>query len=198
VDPFPQQPGVESLWETIVGILITVAAWAGPPLFIVAAVVSTIRGLKRRRRNRRRKRLTPANRYAGAWQELVDSVRDLAEVDTQLRTDEVTFGATRREHAVAFDATGILPAGAFTRLATRVDEIVYGVADPTAKDARTFWAEIDATRRQLIAGLSRRQRWRVALSVRSLRAADPTRSTRRSVAPNLPNPTTAFAGGRTP
>ncbi len=198
VDPFPQQPQPGNLWQTILAIAIVVASWLGPPLLIVLLIVGTIRTIKRRRRRGRRKRGLPATRFAGAWQELVDGVRDLAQVKPELRSDAITFGATRQEHAVVLDRAGVLPPGTFLALAIRVDEIVYGADEPSAKDARAFWTELDTVRAQLTAGLGRTQRWRVALSLRSLRTADPTRTPSRPAAPPRPAPTPfALAGGRT-
>jgi hypothetical protein len=202
VEPFVQEPDQLSLWERIWAVLLPVLVWTGPPVLLVSMIVGFILLAKARRRRRRRRTGLPANRYAGAWQELVDGVRDLAAARPALRTEAVTFGTTRRAHAAVLDATGVLPAGTFTTLATAIDEIVYGDAEPTAKDAALFWRSVAQTRRHLTKGLSRTQRLRVALSLRSLRVYDPTRTAvtvpsraaRSGAVPTRPTPAIATGG----
>jgi hypothetical protein len=189
VEPFAQTSDGPSIWERIWAWLRPVLTWAGPPLLLAGLVVGLILGAKAGRRHRRRHHAVPANRYAGAWQELVDQVRDLAEVRPALRTGAATSGVTRRERAAALDPIGVLPGGTFAGLAAIVDGIVYGDAEPGVAEAEAFWQAVEQSRAELTGGLSRLQRVRVALSLRSLRLHDPLRAPR-----YFPGPAIATGG----
>ncbi|GAA2394869.1 cysteine protease [Catellatospora methionotrophica] len=195
VDPFPQAPREETILGRILEILLLVAPWAGPPLLLAGGLIAAIRGVKARRRRRRRLHGLPANRYAGAWQELLDRVRDLGEVNTALRAATAATAATRSEQAAALDASGLLGGVGFRELAARIDEIVYGSAEPTEQEAHAFWADTDEIMRGLMAGLGRTRRWRVALSLRSLRATDRAAARARSRRRTRTVPVAAPAGG---
>jgi hypothetical protein len=181
-EPIIQRDLDVSIWERIWAWLRPVLTWAGPPLLLIAVAVGAILGTKAHRRRRRRATRLPANRYAGAWQELVDRVRDLGEVRRPLREPAMVHAPTRRAHAAALDEAGLLPAGTFTQLAITVDEVVYGDAEPSAQDAAAFWSRVEHVRGELTKGLGVLARLRVALSLRSLRAADQVVALRRRAA----------------
>jgi hypothetical protein len=171
--------------DTLTPLLVQIAQIAGLSLAILAALLApflTVLALKRRRRNRRRNRGAPRARAAGGWAELIDAVRD---ADLPLPAS-----ATRRETAEALahddadtaddpeftDTVGApvpasrrgTPSGAVA-LALRVDEAVYGPAEPGEAELAALWGASDTERRRLLdrGGWIARQRAR--LSTRSLR-----------------------------
>src|SRR5690606_10200664 len=101
VEPFSPPDDPRSILERIWAWLRPVLVVAGPPLVLIGLVVGWILGSKARRRRRRRAAPLPANRYAGAWDELADRVHDLGEVRPALRG--LPLAATRREHAATLD-----------------------------------------------------------------------------------------------
>lgn len=101
-------------------------------------------------------------RILGGWRELTDAAIDHGVA--------LPAGGTRRELA---DAIGRPQAGVLARVADRVD---YAPEQPEPGEADRVWTAVDAVRAALADGRSRRDRWRAALSVRSLRRY-PGRST---------------------
>jgi hypothetical protein len=170
--PFVPTVADDTLWGLIWAWLRPVLAWTGPPLLSLAFAAGLILSAKAVRRRRRFGTAVPANRFAGAWQELVDQVRDLGSVRTALRGARAPSHATRREHAKRLDQAQVLPAGTFAGLAAAVDEVIYGDAEPAPAEVVAFWREVDRTRAMLTGGLGRVHRLRVALSLRSLRPGD--------------------------
>lgn len=150
------------------GPLVAAMRWTGPPLLVVLASASLVLGLKARRRTRRRQRGPLTARVVNGWAEVLDTARDLGVT--------VAHG-TRRQQAAALAPLSLTP------LAHRADATVFGPGEPAEGDVSTFWHEVDATRRALLAGLSRRRRLQVALSLRSL-------------VPALARPRPSSAGGR--
>lgn len=137
-----------------VGIVLT---YVGGPLLLVALLLGAVVGLKALRRHRRRSAESPSARFVGAWRELVDHARDLGQV--------VPLGptVTRREQSV-----GIV-SGQAVVLARRADSFVFGPAAPEVAAATTYWESIDAERRAMSHEVGRWQRFRAAVSLRSLR-----------------------------
>lgn len=128
--------------------------WAGPPLAVLLLSVGAVLALKRRRRRRRRLTGSPSTRIAMGWHELLDVARD--------RGLDVARAGTRREQGRA------LHDGVLSPVADHADAAVFGPTPPTDDVAATFWQHVDDGRKTLLAGLSRRQRWKAALSLRSL------------------------------
>lgn len=157
-------PGVPA-W---VGVVLT---YVGGPLLLVALLLGAVVGLKAWRRHRRRSADSPSARLVGAWRELVDHARDLGQV--------VPLGpsVTRREQSV-----GIV-SGQAGVLARRADSFVFGPSAPEVAAAATYWETIDAERRAMSQEVGRWQRFRAAVSLRSLRrtssGAAPTPATGR-------------------
>jgi hypothetical protein len=124
-----------------------VAAIVLPGLLIV--------GLKVLRRRRRRSRGPTATQVAAGWREIVDFARDLGR--------PVPGGQTRREDARTLGPLGLAP------LAASADAVVFGPGQPSVDAAEWYWSEIERARREISRGLTRRQRLRAAVSLRSLR-----------------------------
>lgn len=140
------------------GVVLT---YVGGPLLLVALLLGAVVGLKAWRRHRRRTAESPSARFVGAWRELVDHARDLGQV--------VPLGptVTRREQSV-----GIV-SGQAGALARRADSFVFGPSAPAVAAAATYWESIDAERRAMSHGVGRWQRFRAAVSLRSLRRTSP-------------------------
>jgi hypothetical protein len=143
------------------GVVLT---YVGGPLLLVALLLGAVVGLKAWRRHRRRTAESPSARFVGAWRELVDHARDLGQV--------VPLGptVTRREQSV-----GIV-SGQAGALARRADSFVFGPSAPGVAAAATYWESIDAERRAMSHGVGRWQRFRAAVSLRSLRRTSPVAS----------------------
>ena len=140
-------------WQ-IPGFILATARWIGPPVLIVTAICGLILGLKELRRRRRRRLGTPAMRVSGGWQEAVDYGRDLGV--------PVPIGQTRREDSAMLADFGV------TDLAATADRAVFGPGEPDDDEADGYWQSVDDWRRTTARDLGRWQRWRVALSLRSL------------------------------
>ncbi|PZF59839.1 transglutaminase domain-containing protein [Curtobacterium sp. MCSS17_008] len=149
-------PPVQPLW---LQILLAALPWVLATLGFVALVLlpfAVVVARKRLRRRRRRRAPTPRARVVGAWDEYRDALVD--------RGHEVGRAATRRE-AVA-GAPGEGGAG----LAALADRSVFGPDDVDDGTADRMWAASGAAIASLRQGRNRRERWRAAVSLRSLRS----------------------------
>ncbi|QIK82621.1 transglutaminase-like domain-containing protein [Sanguibacter sp. HDW7] len=124
-----------------------------PPLLIVSA--------KTRRRRRRRKARAPMARVTGAWDEVLDAVRD--------RAEPPATGATRTEASRAIEAA--FPGVSARNVALHADAAVFGPGDPDAAVATETWKQTDLFLAALAKNGTRRSRLRGQFSARSLRAA---------------------------
>lgn len=138
----------------ILGILIGVLRWIGPPLLLILLVVGGITGAKALRRRRRRTRGAPTTRIAGGWREVVDLARDLGHA--------VPLVATRQEQTLAVGRADLVP------VAQAADRAIFGVGDPSPEAAASYWASVETTRKAMITPLKGRHRWLARLSLRSL------------------------------
>lgn len=139
------------------GVVLAVAKYGLPPVALVLCVVGAIVGAKSVRRRRRRLRGAPSTRIAAGWHEVLDLVRD--------RGTSVPARATRREQAAASLH------GQVSQLASAADAAIFGPAELDPAVAVAFWRDVDSHRADLLRSLSRRDRWRTALSLSSLRAS---------------------------
>lgn len=145
------------------------------PWALLALVLGLAAGplakLVRRRRRLAHPRVT--RRYSGAWLELVDTARDLG--------IDVSRGTTRQAQAAAI--------GCGDELAWAADRAIFGIDDPDPAGAAAYWRAVDAERRALLAGVTRRQRVVAALNPASLRrnAQRPVGSGIGSTEPQMPN-----------
>ena len=152
------EPGERPEEDPLLALLLAIARVAGIVLLVVALVLAPFVGIvaaKAGRRRRRRRAADPTLRILGGWRELTDAAAD--------HGLEIPVGATRREVA---GIIGQPQAGVLARVADRVD---YAPEPPQPGEADRVWTAVDAVRAGLDAGRRRRDRWRAALSVRSLR-----------------------------
>ncbi|MBC2934850.1 transglutaminase-like domain-containing protein [Nocardioides sp. zg-1228] len=140
-----------------------VVTYVGLPLLAIALLLGAVVGVKALRRHRRRSAASPSARFVGAWRELVDHARDLGQ--------PVPLGptVTRREQSA-----GIVSAQAAV-LARRADGFVFGPSAPEVAAATTYWESVDAERRAMSHEVTRWQRLRAAVSLRSLRRTTSSR-----------------------
>jgi len=148
---------VETDWTRLVVTTVVVAV---PVLLLVLPPLLVVVVKARRRRRRRRARL-PMVRVTGAWDEVVDAVRD--------RAAAPATGATRSETSRAIEAA--FPGVSARGVALQADAAVFGPGEPDDGVAERAWRETDVFLAALARHGTLRQRWRGRLSVRSLRAA---------------------------
>jgi hypothetical protein len=143
-------------------VVILAGTYGGLPILALICACLTIVAVKGLRRRRRRRRGPPSTQVAAGWREIVDYARDVGE--------PVPAGQTRTEDARTLGRLGLAP------LAASADAVVFGPGEPSPGAAARYWSEIEHTRRQIGRGMTRWQRLRAAISLRSLRA--PTRPAR--------------------
>lgn len=147
-------PALSPFWQAVLAI-ITVAGWVLLVAGLIAAPLIAVAVAKALRRRRRRNAADPAVRILGGWSDVTDHARDLRIA--------LPTAATRTEIAVALGRPAALV------LARVTDRAVYAPEEPTSHEAERVWAASDAVRASLTDGLPRRERWRAAISPRSLR-----------------------------
>ncbi len=157
-------PPVQPLW---LQVLLAVLPWVLGVLGVAALVLlpfGVVVLLKRLRRRRRRRAPTPRARIVGAWDEYRDALLD--------RGHDVSTSATRRESVRGAPGEG------GPGLAALADRAVFGPSDVDGPTADRMWsatAEAIATLRH---GRTRRERFRAAVSLRSLRVGGAVRAAR--------------------
>lgn len=145
----PTDPGfVMPAW------LLTTARFAGPPLAVVLGTCAVIVLAKGTRRRRRRSQGAPTTRLAGGWREIVDRAADLGA--------SVPAASTRREQGIGLSALGVQD------LADAADAGVFGPGEPSDAEVADYWSRVDGARRAMASTYPRWQRWRAAVSLRSL------------------------------
>ncbi|MFN4002846.1 transglutaminase-like domain-containing protein [Microcella sp.] len=147
-------PGIDPFWQAVLAVL----AIVGPVLLVAGLIASpfvVIAAAKARRRRRRRSAADPAARILGGWRDVTDEAIDLGV--------PLPPAATRSEVAAAIGRPQALV------LARVADRAVYAPEAPASTDADRVWATADALRASLAEGRTRRERWRAAISPRSLR-----------------------------
>lgn len=137
----------------IPAIVVRVAKIAGFPLLALLAVAGLITLAKAQRRRRRRLTGPAHRRLARGWHEVLDYAKDLG--------DDVPIG-TRRQQADALIRHGL------HKLAFEADRHVFGPLNLTDEHAVQFWSQVDGMRGVMRQRLTRLQRIRAAISLRSL------------------------------
>ena len=145
---------LDPFWQAVLGtlrvvgsVLLVAGLLASPLLVVVAAKV--------RRRRRRRTTGDPTARILGGWRDVTDEARDFGL--------EIPPAATRSEVAAAIGRPQALV------LARVTDRAVYAPEEPDGMEAERVWASADALRASLAENRTRRERFRAAVSSRSLR-----------------------------
>jgi len=148
-------PETPPAWLATVLLIARIAGWSALVAGLLAAPFVTVVALKARRRRRRRSAHSPSARISGGWHEFQDAVVDHGIVTPR--------AATRSE--VAAVVGGSRPAV----LARVADRAVFSPNAPAEADADRVWTAVAEMRRALGVGLTRRQRFAAAVSLRSLR-----------------------------
>ena len=130
-------------------------SWTWLIWLLVPAAIGALPAYKLVRRVRRRRAARVSLRYAGAWQELVDTARDLGLA--------VPTGRSRPAQAA------VLGPGSLD-LARTADDAVFGPALPTPDSADSYWRAVLTRRSDLGSGLPWWRRWLAPFSLASLRA----------------------------
>lgn len=145
---------LDPFWAAVLAV-VRVLGWVLLVVGLVAAPFLGVVAAKVRRRRRRRTASDPALRILGGWHDVTDAARD--------HGLELPAAATRTEAAQAIGRPTALV------LARVVDRAVYAPEDPSVQEADRVWDAADALRASLAEGRTRRERWRAAISLRSLR-----------------------------
>lgn len=152
------EPGEAPVDDSLLALLLLIASIAGGVLLLLGLLSAPFIGIvaaKARRRRRRRRKGDPARRILAGWREVTDSAVD--------RGIELPAGGTRRELALAI---GRPQAAVLARVADRAD---YAPEEPPVEEVDRVWQAVDAVRASLAVDGTRRERWRAAVSTRSLR-----------------------------
>ncbi|TBN57856.1 hypothetical protein EYE40_10895 [Glaciihabitans arcticus] len=142
--------GIDLAWLAAVLRIVGLSLLA---LLVLLSPFVTILVAKATRRRDRMKETVPEKRIVGGWDEYVDAALDhgLPAPTTQTRTELArSYGSPR----------GV-------QLARFADRAVFDATEPVDADGDTFWEIVEAERLAFSAGLTRWQRLRAALSLRS-------------------------------
>jgi len=150
-----EDPDTSPAWLAVLLVVVRVVGWTALVAGVVAAPFLAVVALKLRRRRARRRAPDAASRITGGWREFEDAV-----VDHGIETPR---SGTRSEVAQAVG--GARPAV----LARVADRAVFAPTPPPVEDADRVWAAVAEMRRSLDADLTRWQRAKAAVSLRSLR-----------------------------
>lgn len=147
-EPVDETAGASWVWPVLRMVGLSLAAVALVLLSLLFLPVA-----KRLRAKRRRAEPVPELSVLGAWEEYLDRARDAG------RT--IPRGASRGMVAEAIGAD------AARWIAAEVDRAVFSPTGIDAQQAASVWEVVDADERARLAGLSARQRIRLAYSLRS-------------------------------
>ncbi len=161
-EQIPNDDGLDLTWLadglTVLGVALLGA------LVVLAPFLTILIAKARRRRDRARAPGIEA-RIVGGWDEYIDAALDHGK--------PMPVSETRTEVATMYGTPRAL------HLATIADEVVFDAIEPDQRTAEAFWAIVEAERRSLASGMSRWQRFRSAVSLRSFTqyvSLPPTRS----------------------
>ncbi|NYF10373.1 hypothetical protein HDC94_001529 [Leifsonia sp. AK011] len=146
-------PDLDPVLEIVLAVL-RVVGWVLLALGILVSPFLLVIAAKVRRRSLRRRTGTPVDRITGGWREFEDAV-----IDHGLGTGAA---ATRSEIAAV---TGAVQAQV---LAAVADRAVFSPDEAPVTDAETVWRAVDDLRASLDDGLTRWERVKARISLRSL------------------------------
>ena len=138
----------------LVLLVLQVSGWTLLGIALLISPFLAIIAAKLRRRHLRRTATSPLDRISGGWHEFADAVVDHGYAPPG--------GATRAEYAQTVG--GVQP----LLLAAAADRAVFSPTEPSASEAKQVWRSVEELRHALDSGLTRRQRLRARISLRSL------------------------------
>ena len=141
----------------------TVAAVVGLPAITIVGPIVLVLGLKARRRQQRRHHPVVANRFAGAWSELVDTVRDLG------RSPSPTATRSEQAEAMVVQFPRLIESADPIALAKRADAVVFSPDQVEPEQAATYWQTLGEAQKGVRRSVSGWQWLRSKLSTRSFR-----------------------------
>lgn len=154
-----QDPEQLSPLLAILGVVGRIALWALLGLAIVLSPFVVIIGAKLRRRRARRRAGSAVERISGGWNEFRDAAVD--------HGFTIPPAATRSQVAASVGGAGPVV------LATIADRAIFSPGDPDVADADRVWKASGELRAGLDRGLTRWQRIKAAVSLRSFAARSP-------------------------
>lgn len=146
--------GLDPFWQAVFAVL-RALGWVLLVAGLLASPFLGVVAVKARRRHRRRTAGDPALRILGGWRDVTDEARDYG--------FELSTGATRTEAAQVIGRPTALV------LARVTDRAIYAPEQPSEQEADRVWEAADALRASFADGRTRRDRWRAAISLQSLR-----------------------------
>lgn len=149
-----QTPAEPDAFLLILFAVLRVVGWVVLAIAVILSPFLAIIGAKHRRRTLRRRAASPELRIRGGWQEFEDAVLDHGFTPPP--------SPTRIEVATAVG--GMQP----LVLASVADRAVFAPSEPDAAEADQVWRSVQELRASLDSGLTRWQRIRVLISLRSL------------------------------
>jgi hypothetical protein len=147
-------PTADPFWQAVFAALRVLGVTAAVLILLSSPLLAVIIA-KRARRRRRRTTGDTTLRIQAGWCDVVDEARD--------HGLDVAHAATRTEMAAALMRPQALV------LARVADRATFAPETPTLRDAERVWAAADELRASFAAQRNRRERFRAAVSTRSLR-----------------------------
>jgi hypothetical protein len=141
-------------WSGLLKALLVILGVVGPPIAVVAAVLTLIAVAKTARRHRRRTSGTASKQVAAAWRDVFDQCRDLGMV--------LSASGTRLEQA------RVIRRAEVNQFAVAANTATFGLGDPSAEEVAGLWSAAAATRKQLLNSVGGWQRIVARFNLRSL------------------------------
>ncbi|MFD3444024.1 transglutaminase-like domain-containing protein [Microbacteriaceae bacterium 4G12] len=154
-DTSDEEPDGQDPVLAILFAVLRVLGWTLLGAALLASPFLAVLGAKLRRRRRRRRRGTPLDRIRGGWAEFADTALD--------HGYDLPESGTRREIASAVGSP------ASRRLAAAADQAVFSPGEADEGQAGQVWSTVRELRGAMGSTLTRWQRIKAAVSLRSLR-----------------------------
>lgn len=154
-DTSDEEPDGQDPVLALLFAVLRVLGWVLLAAALIASPFLAVLGAKLRRRRRRRRRGSPLDRVRGGWAEFADTALD--------HGYDLPESGTRREIA------GAVGSSASRRLATAADQAVFSPGQVDEDQAGQVWSTVRELRGAMGSSLTRWQRFRAAVSLRSLR-----------------------------
>ena len=149
----PVPNSVDPILQAILAV-VRVGAWVLVGIAILLAPFLVILAAKVRRRRLRMRAPTTIDRISGGWQEFEDAILD--------------HGLSPRSSSTRSEVAAIAGGIQSRVLAAAVDRAIFSPDEPAPVDAERVWRAVDELQDSLDHGLSRWQRIRARISLRSL------------------------------